>query len=172
MRGSFSRGSKTIVDNRDILQKFDRLAGGNSKSKANLKQACKVALEVVDKETMKVAGMINWKTQPNRAKPFRKSILKKSSYRFVKVKSKRNKFWYRDMINYKKPANKIAHLIERGWNHTGGKFITGRWFRKTAFENSNEKAMRVLLKGLNISLRATAEDKKISLKNMRKEIAL
>jgi len=170
-RGSFTTGRRVKIDSREVEQMFDRLKGSGRVGKHNLKMACKVSLEVIRDETKKQAREIDWKTTPNRKKSFRKSIMLNGSYKFERVKDRKNKFWFREKVNYKKPANRVAHLVERGWNHVSGKFVTGRWFRKTAFENKREKAMQVLLNALNQGLAYTADNKKAGIKQFRKGVA-
>ena len=170
-RGSMTTGKRVRVDSRQVENMFDRLKGSGRVGKHNLKMACKVSLEVIRDETKKEASDIDWKTTPNRKKSFRKSIMQNGSYKFERVKDRKNKFWFREKVNYKKPANRVAHLVERGWNHVSGKFVTGRWFRKTAFENKREKAMEVLLNALNQGLAYTADGKKAGIKQFRKDVA-
>lgn len=167
MRGSYSRGQNVKIDDSELLKLFNKLANDGKVGRHNVQKACQMATFIIREETMDQAKEIKWKTKSNRAKSFRKLIVTNAAYKFLRVKSRGNRFWFRDKVDYKKPANKIAHLVERGWTHIGGKHVSGYWFRLAAFNIKKDKAMRVLLKALYVGMDATTNDKKLGFKAMK-----
>ena len=170
MRGSYSRGKSVQINDTQVLSLFNKLASQGRVGRHNVQKACQIATEIIREETIDQAKQIPYKTKSRRAKSFRKMIVKNSAYKFLRVKARNNRFWFRDKVNYKKPVLKIAHLVERGWTHVGGRHITGYWFRLAAFNIKKDKAMRVLLKALYVGLDSTANDKKLGIKAMRSQV--
>ena len=155
------------VDAKEVNRLFRSLSMEGKQGKKAIRQACQLALQVIDDETGHKAGAIRFKSAP-RPQPFRKAIKKRSGYRFKKVRNRARRFWMRSMVSYRKAPLKISHLVEKGFRHfQTGKKVPGYWFREKAFESKKDEAMRVLRRALLQGMSNVSNNRKMSLTELR-----
>ena len=132
------------IDTRDVERMMNRLIDLNKKEGTKaVKHACRMALEVIDQETVDQALSLKLNSTM-RKKGWRKTLKTRTAFAYKLRRVKSKSFWFYSAVNYKKPMLRISHLVEKGFKHVFAGFVPGNWYRKTAFRQKRTKALKVL----------------------------
>ena len=155
MRQSYMTGT---VDTKSLDKILNELQLEGKEGKKVIRQSCRVALELINEETSKQALELDLKPS---GKGWRKALKKKSAFIYKNRKNRRGRFWFYSAINYKKPILRLSHLIEKGFQHVQAGFVSGNWYRKTAFEQKRTRALAQLEKSLKHGMGFIARGEKV-----------
>ncbi len=155
MRQSYVTGT---VDTRSLDKLLKKLELEGKEGKKVIKQSCRVALEVINEETVEQALELNLRPS---GKGWRKALKLKSAFIYKDRKIRKGSFWFYSAINYKKPILRISHLVEKGFQHIKAGFVPGNWYRRSAFRAKRVQALRELEKALMHGMGFIAKGEKV-----------